>query len=118
MFPFQAHQISETEISTLITNNFRLQHTEETFQRFVFNFPHIVSAIKKKNHYFLVIHRRKESPLSENLGEETGEMESAKTERRDQQKTGEKKEKSPTQAELDDFFSAAERNEQKRFTEK
>jgi len=39
---------------------------------------------------------------------------------RDQRKTEKKKkmEKSPTQAELDDFFSAAERYEQKRFTEK
>lgn len=39
------------------------------------------------------------------------------TERRDGQKT-EKKEKAPTQAELDDFFSAAERRQQKRFTDK
>ncbi|CAA7048301.1 unnamed protein product [Microthlaspi erraticum] len=79
----EAHQISETEISTLINNNFREQA----------------------------------SPLSENLGE-TAEMEdSATRERRDQRKK-EKTEKSPTQAELDDFFSAAESYEQKRFTEK
>ncbi|CAH2036254.1 unnamed protein product [Thlaspi arvense] len=78
----EAQQISETEISTLITNNFREQG----------------------------------SPLSENLGE-TAEMDSATTEKRDQRKP-EKTEKSPTQAELDDFFSAAERFEQKRFTEK
>lgn len=47
-------------------------------------------------------------------------MDSATTEMRDQRKTEKKKkmEKSPTQAELDDFFSAAERYEQKRFTEK
>ncbi|CAE5959760.1 unnamed protein product [Arabidopsis arenosa] len=80
----EAHQISETEISTLITNN---------------NFS------------------KQGSPLSENLGE-TAEMDSATTERRDQRKSEKKMEKSPTQAELDDFFSAAERFEQKRFTEK
>ncbi|KAG7599970.1 Cyclin-dependent kinase inhibitor [Arabidopsis suecica] len=80
----EAHEISETEISTLITNN---------------NFS------------------KQGSPLSENLGE-TAEMDSATTERRDQRKTEKKMEKSPTQAELDDFFSAAERFQQKRFTEK
>ncbi|KAL0696878.1 hypothetical protein Bca4012_064058 [Brassica carinata] len=74
----EAHQqISETEISSLITINFRTQG-------------------------------------SENLGE-TADMDSAtKTERRD----GQKKEKAPTEAELDDFFSAAERFQQKRFTDK
>ncbi|XP_010479459.1 PREDICTED: cyclin-dependent kinase inhibitor 7-like [Camelina sativa] len=74
----EAHQISETETetSTLISNNFRKQG-------------------------------------------ETAEMDSATTERREQRKTEMKKmEKSPTQAELDDFFSAAERFQQKRFTEK
>ena len=40
-----------------------------------------------------------------------------KTERRVGQKQ-EKKAKAPTQAELDDFFSAAERGQQKRFTDK
>ncbi|AAG13048.1 Hypothetical protein [Arabidopsis thaliana] len=81
----EAHEISETEISTLLTNNFRKQGISS----------------------------------SENLGE-TAEMDSATTEMRDQRKTEKKKkmEKSPTQAELDDFFSAAERYEQKRFTEK
>ncbi|KAG7656964.1 Cyclin-dependent kinase inhibitor [Arabidopsis suecica] len=81
----EAHEISETEISTLLTNNFRKQGISS----------------------------------SENLGE-TAEMDSATTEMRDQRKTEKKKkmEKSPTQAELDDFFSAAERHEQKRFTEK
>lgn len=46
-------------------------------------------------------------------------MDSATTkkERRDGLKQ-KKKEKAPTQAELDDFFSAAERFQQKRFTEK
>ncbi|KAF8096665.1 hypothetical protein N665_0304s0029 [Sinapis alba] len=71
-------QISETEISSLITINFR--RTQQG---------------------------------SEILGE-TAEMDSSakKTE------TREKKEKAPTQAELDDFFSAAERFQQKRFTDK
>ncbi|CAH8384182.1 unnamed protein product [Eruca vesicaria subsp. sativa] len=57
---------------------------------------------------------------SEILGE-TAEMDSAtttvKTEKKDRKKQ-EKKEKAPTQAELEDFFSAAERCQQKRFTDK
>ncbi|ESQ30519.1 hypothetical protein EUTSA_v10011789mg [Eutrema salsugineum] len=81
----EAQQISEAEISTLGTNNFREEGSQV---------------------------------ISEILGE-TAEMDSATTERRDDQRKERKKtEKSPTQAELDDFFSAAERFEQKRFTEK
>ncbi|XP_006305579.2 cyclin-dependent kinase inhibitor 7 [Capsella rubella] len=85
----EAQKISETETetSTLITNNFRKQG----------------------------------SPVSENQGE-TAEMDSATTtERREQRKAEMKTKKmgkSPTQAEIDDFFSAAERFDQKRFTEK
>ncbi|WZZ64070.1 cyclin-dependent kinase inhibitor 7 isoform X1 [Brassica napus] len=76
-------QISETEVSSLITINFRAQG----------------------------------SPSSEILGEMDSATTTTKTERRVGQKQ-EKKAKAPTQAELDDFFSAAERGQQKRFTDK
>ncbi|CAG7868129.1 unnamed protein product [Brassica rapa] len=72
-------QISETEVSSLITISFS---------------------------------RAQGSPSSEILGE----MDSATTTKTERQ---EKKAKAPpTQAELDDFFSAAERGQQKRFTDK
>lgn len=65
----------------------------------------------------MAIYRKQGSPVSEIMGE-TAEMDSATTERSEQGKPEKKMEKSPTQAEVDDFFSAAERYEQKRFTEK
>ncbi|VVB00735.1 unnamed protein product [Arabis nemorensis] len=45
-------------------------------------------------------------------------MDSATTERDDRRNPKKKTEKSPTKAEIDDFFSAAEKHEHKRFTEK
>ncbi|KFK35995.1 hypothetical protein AALP_AA4G064400 [Arabis alpina] len=98
---------SEEETNEIATNT-RLQFSdlEEVNQ---ISETEISTLINNNNNNF-----RKQ--VSENLGE-TSEMDSATTEKK-KKKDGRKTEKSPTKAELDDFFSASEKYEQKRFTAK